>query len=107
MIKLNTKSDYIFSYRLIRFEELVSNPRAIAEELYEFIGYKNIPSSVQDWLQKHGASKLDILEKALEYPPERWNGTMTAAVEYECKPLIIKMGLQFEQLDIQYSQSYY
>ena len=96
-----------FSYRLIRFEELVSNPRAIAEELYDFIGYRTIPDSVQTWLQKHGGSKLDILEKSLEYPPERWNGTMTAAVEYECKPLIIKMGLQFQELDIQYSQSYY
>ena len=92
---------------MIRFEELVSNPKAIARELYDFIGYPTIPESVQTWLNKDGGKKYDLLEQAMEYPPERWNGILTAAVEYECKPLIIKMGLQFKQLDIKYSQSYY
>lgn len=95
------------NYRMIRFEELVSNPKAIARELYDFIGYETIPETVQTWLKHHGGNKLDMLEPAMEYPADRWNGTMTAAVEYECKPLIIKMGLKFQELDIQYSQSYY
>lgn len=86
---------------------MVSNPRAIARELYEFIGYETVPEPVEKWLRKRGGVKLNLLEPAMEYPPERWNGTLTAAVEYECKPLIIKMGLEFEELNITYTQSYY
>ena len=95
------------SYLLIRFEELISDALAIADELYSFLGYQaGPPDQVRDWIRDHGHEKLDLQAGSAVYP-QRWNATHIAAVEEECKPLIIKMGLPFQQLDIKYTQSYY
>ena len=84
--------------------DLVSDPTAAVHELYDFIGQEP-PPSVLAWARN--PSKVDLLQGTEMYPEGRWNSTHERIVEEECKPLIIKMGLQFRQLDIQYSESYY
>lgn len=93
------------NYLLIRFEEIVEDPLAIAEELYEFIG-SEVPASVREWVSNEGGKVLDTRADSVVYP-DKWNSTYNQRVEEECKPLIIKMGLQFQELNITYTESYY
>ena len=94
------------NYKLITLDELAGDPVAAAEDLYKFIGYDSVPESVRWWLQEHGRKKLDLMEGQEEYT-EQWNKNLTRRVEEECRPLIMKMGLQFQELDIKYTHSYH
>lgn len=83
----------------------MEDPLAIAEELYEFIG-SEVPASVREWVSNEGGKVLDTRADSVVYP-DKWNSTYNQRVEEECKPLIIKMGLQFQELNITYTESYY
>ena len=72
------------SYLLIRFEELVEDPLAIAEELYDFIGGEDVPELVREWIEKSGNKVLDTHANAVEYA-DKWNSNYTKRVEEECK----------------------
>ena len=96
-----------FSFLLILFSDMVNDPSGTAEEIYDFLG-RSVPATVSSYVNDYGLIKRDIL-KGREMPDKgwSWNSTYTSLVEEECKPLIMKMGLQFRELDIKYEHSYY
>jgi len=103
---MTTNLIFPHSYKVMTFTDLVSDPRAAAAELYDFIGYDRIPESVTSWIKTHGKEKIDLMADTADFA-DQWHANYTRVVEEECKPLIIKMGLQFRELDIKYTHSYY